>query len=501
MRNAPLASSSLVTLACTLLACGTETPATSDFGDAESLDAGTESSPNGSDSGDEAPMTTTVASTTGAMDEGSNDADASSSSEGGPTGSAVVHLNLTAGAAMAAARAPTLTTTAAAGARELGLADAPHDALPNVPSTCDGPTTPIGQASAAELESLRYYISSIMLCESLETIGTAWGNPTGCLMLYEADDVRDYGSFGADEARANPQLYVDVLDPAALAALDPQLVIGPDAVRQYNYGVINWFRPVMVRASVTLDAGGGDPVTLFTSDGNVVEDGMFAGSFTNEIVDLTSGPASDGVAMLSNGGNWFKFQHPFEITQADLDAGTSYTLDLVFDPDRIVSGMHCTTRGTAFKDENGRAIFVPMLELSPVPRKADDTTWRETYLIHVDDPSLTSGFDLRLELYSRTGDPERTIYGADLKGLIAADTTNEPLAQKVSFVVDDGAGLLELQDYAALPMLTGLARLDEVGDVGTVTIPCNGTLPALYEQGCGAGSMTVDYELVAAAPL
>ncbi|MBL8946463.1 MAG: hypothetical protein JNK45_25070 [Myxococcales bacterium] len=370
-----------------------------------------------------------------------------------------------------------------------------------MPSTCDVPSTPIGQASASELESLRYYISSIMLCESLETVGTAWGNPSGCLMLYQATTMQDYDGFGADEARAHPELYVDLMDPAALAALDPQLSLGPDAVREYNYGIISWYRPVMVRASVTLDAGGGGPLTLFTSDGDVVEDGMFPGSFTNEIVDLSAGPATDGVAMLSNGGNWFKFQHPFEITQADLDAGTSYTLDLVFDPDRIISGMNCTTRGTAFKDEAGRAIFVPLLELSPVPRSTADTTWRETYMIHVDDPGLASTFDLRLQLYSRMDDPNRTIYGADLKGLIAADTTSEPLSQKVSFVVDDGAGLVELQDYAALPMLTGLARLDTIGAAGTVTVLCNGTLPALSEQGCASGSLTVDYELVASAPL
>ena len=62
----------------------------------------------------------------------------------------------------------------------------------NVPSTCDGPSTPIGQASASELESLRYYISSIMLCESLETVGTAWGNPSGCLTLYQATTMQDY---------------------------------------------------------------------------------------------------------------------------------------------------------------------------------------------------------------------------------------------------------------------------------------------------------------------
>jgi hypothetical protein len=505
MRTATFVPRSLVTLACTLAACGGGGTSTTGFGDDDSVDPSTESSPDGSDSGDEAPITTTMAatgSTTVAMDDGSDDqGDASSSSEGGTGESAVVHLNLTTGTAASPIAAPTLTTAAAAGVHALGFTDAPHDALPSVPTTCTGPTTPIGQASAAELESLRYYISSIMLCESLDTVGTAWGNPSGCLTLYQATDIRDYASFGADEARAHPELYVDLLDPAALAALDPQLVLGPDAVRQYNYGVINWFRPVMVRASVELDAGGGDPITLFSSDGTVVEDPMFPGAFTNEIVDLSSGPATDGVAMLSNGGNWFKFQHPFEITQDDLDAGTSYTIDLVFDPDRIISGMSCTTRGTAFKDEAGRAIFVPLLELSPVPRSTDDTTWRETYMIHVDDPSLTSTFDLRLELYSRTGDPERTVYGADLKGLIAADTTSEPLSQKVSFVVDDGAGLVELQDYAALPMLTGLTRLDAVGDAGTVTVPCNGTLPALYEQGCDGGVLTVEYELIAAQPL
>ncbi|MBC8071566.1 MAG: hypothetical protein IAG13_24785 [Deltaproteobacteria bacterium] len=490
-------------LALTTLACGGGASSTTGFAgeDDDAQPESSESSPSDTGSDDDGPSTT-VGSTMPGSSSAASESDEGSSSDTGPSADAVVQLNLTSSGSARAGLAPGLTTAPVAGHAGGSLADAPQDdVLPSVPSTCMGPTTPIGQASATELESLRYYISSIMLCESLDTVGTSWGNPSGCLTLYQATEMQDYASFGADEARAHPELYVDLLDPSTLAGLNQPIAIGPEAVRQYNYGVINWYRPVMVRASVTLDTGGGDPITVFTSDGTVVEDPMFPGAFTNEIVDLTAGPASDGVAMLSNGGNWFKFQHPFEITQDDLDAGTDYTLDLVFDPDRIISGMNCTTRGTAFKDEAGRAIFVPLLELSPVPRASDDSTWRETYLIHVDDPQLSSAFDLRLELYSRTDDPERTIYGADLKGLIAAGTTNEPLAQKVSFVVDDAEGLVELQDYAGAAMVSGLARLDTVGDAGTLTIPCNGSLPALYEQGCAGGSLTVGYELTASASL
>lgn len=427
--------------------------------------------------------------------------DAAASSDGGnasdsgdPPMAASLQLHLT---SHGAAPAPIVPGLAAA-------VGTPQTASPNslLPTDCLGsPPTPVGQAEAAQLESLRYYVSSILLCESLETMGTGFSNAQGCLTVYEAPIQDDYPTFLADQARAHPERYVDLLDPASLATLASPVSLGPEHVRAYSYGLVNWYRPVFVRASVDLWAGGGTPTTLFTHDGTLVTDMADPNYLTNEVADLTVGPAEDGVAVLNNGGNWFKFQAPFEITDADVASGAAITLDLVFDPDRIVSGMNCTTRTVPFKDPAGRAIAVPLLELSPVPLRAGQQAYRETYLVHVDDPGLANRFDLRIELYGVDGDPTQTIYGVDLKGLLTADSAGEPMAQKVSFVATAPDGTLELQDYASAPMIRGLSRLAAPGDAGTLVLPCNGSLPALGEQGCVDGEVAASYELIEAGAL
>ena len=56
---------------------------------------------------------------------------------------------------------------------------------------------------------------------------------------------------------------------------------------------------------------------------------------------------------------------------------------------------------------------------------------------------------------------------------------------------------LELLDWASMPLVRGLVRLTGVGDTGTLVVPCNGSLPALAEQGCAGGELVTSYELVA----
>jgi hypothetical protein len=45
-----------------------------------------------------------------------------------------------------------------------------------------------GAADASGLSSLKYQIASIMICESLETSGSGFQNPNGCLQLYSHDN-------------------------------------------------------------------------------------------------------------------------------------------------------------------------------------------------------------------------------------------------------------------------------------------------------------------------
>jgi len=49
-------------------------------------------------------------------------------------------------------------------------------------------------------------------------------------------------------------------------------------------------------------------------------------------------PAEKAVVILGNGGNWFKFQNPLDISQEDIDEKRQWVLDLVFNPEGIVKG-------------------------------------------------------------------------------------------------------------------------------------------------------------------
>jgi len=181
--------------------------------------------------------------------------------------------------------------------------------------------------------------------------------------------------------------------------------------------------------------------------------------------------------LLPNGGNWFKFQNPLTVTQADIDERRQWVLDLVFNPEGIVKGFAgdgASVGSIQEKNEGGsvtRAVTVPMLDLAPIPHRENEQVVRESYLA-----SLSVGpntFDLRLELYSIDGDPEQTIYGADVKSLVtAASTSAPPEMSKVSFVVPAGDGGVTFQSYNQSPIISGFRRVTEEFGTTTASIKC-----------------------------
>ena len=132
----------------------------------------------------------------------------------------------------------------------------------------------VGSPTAASLKSLKYYIISIQLCESLEVMGSAYNNPQGCIAIYQADvaGAPDYGSYLATQAKDDntPGRFVDLMTAAGQATLRrpvslevpiaaplpdggaaPETDAGAMPMSKagvYRYGLINFYRPIKVTA-------------------------------------------------------------------------------------------------------------------------------------------------------------------------------------------------------------------------------------------------------------
>ena len=340
-----------------------------------------------------------------------------------------------------------------------------------------------GGAVRPGLENLEYMILGVQICESMQATGSGFSNPGGCLELYRNDTSGlNYDLTGdwtplADAARAMTTGFVDLLDPSSRATLNGRTELTSEHVRSYNYGIITWSLPIKVKATIPL----GDGTFLYTHDGDTTFELLgtdnFKHYFTTPAAPLTTAPADKAVVLLGNGGNWFKFQNPLTVTPADIDERRQWVLDLVFNPEGIVKGF--AGEGVSvgsIQQMNGsgavtHAVTVPMLDLAPIPHRENEQVVRESYLA-----SLNVGphaFDLRLELYSIDGDPEQTIYGADVKSLVtAASRTAPPEMSKVSYVVPAGNGSVTFQSFNESPIISDFRRVSEEFGTTTASIKC-----------------------------
>jgi hypothetical protein len=365
------------------------------------------------------------------------------------------------------------------------------------------------------VDSLEYYIFSVQICESLDASGSGFNNASGCLELYSGDRSHLSYELGADwtpladEARGLTTGFVDLLDPTARETLNATTELGSEHVRSYNYGIITWSLPVKVKATIPL----GDGTFLYTHDGettfNTVGADSFRHYYTRAATPLATAPAEKAVVLLPNGGNWFKFQNPLTITQADIDERRQWVLDLVFNPDGIVKGYAgggVSNGNLEEHDGDGtpvRAITVPLLDLAPIPHRQDEQVVRESYVAHVNLGS--QGFDLRLELYSVDSDPDHTVYGVDVKTLVTAESTSAPSeAAKVSYVVPGDDGSLTFQSFTTSPIIRGFHRLENELETTSAVIKCATHADragaeggaAIVVESCPAADLDVTFQLV-----
>jgi hypothetical protein len=364
----------------------------------------------------------------------------------------------------------------------------------------------IGTPSATTLYSLKYYITSIQLCQDLEASGSGYSNTRGCIDLYNnlKPDSPDYDTYTVSAAQADTTEghYIDLMSSAGQAALrTPVMVQLPSPVSvdhpdedadagvavddappgAFRYGLINFYRPIKVRAEFPII---GETDAMFrTKAVTMIHDipGLNGGLGDErvDIGDTLMAPTEETVYMLNNGGVWFTFQKPFVITQDDIDAKAEIKLDLVFNPESFgqAYSADCTNdqRVVVCDPKNGVSIDMPYVHMSPVPRKAGEKTRKEIYMLDYDDYS-----QLRIELYYNDHDPEAGVQGVDLALVYRANAASASVSSfntiASNFVaqrgsISGGDASVSLLDYQREVNLEGLRRRQG----GTATIHCRFT--------------------------
>lgn len=378
--------------------------------------------------------------------------------------------------------------------------------LPNIvagvsQTASEGHALRIGSPLATDLKSLKYYITSIVLCEELEIQGTGFSGSRGCVPIYEnmPAGAPDYNSYMVTQAQADtsPDHFVDLMTSEGRATLRQPISVelpiseratsdadggasdedagAPPERRGLRYGLINFYRPIKVKAQFPLLDGSNyirtRAVTRVNTDPS---DGPGGQTQRVEIGDSLSGPTEETTYMLNNGGAFFVFQQPFVVTQAEAAAGVTINVDLVFNPDSFGQAHdQANCRNEPFvaicDPTNDIMIDMPYVRMSPVPRKQGEKTRKETYLLSYD-----TGSKLRIELYYNDADPEAGIQGVDTAIIYdesATHSVNNVIAS--NFVAQTGRvtrsdASVTLEDYRHMPNLTGLRRRQD----GTATIHC-----------------------------
>jgi hypothetical protein len=366
--------------------------------------------------------------------------------------------------------------------------------VPNVIAGSQTSAIRIGSPAATNLHSLKYYITTIQLCQDLEEQGSGFNNPQGCIELYQNQGVvsqSDYETYTVSQAQADTTAghFVDLMTAEGQATLRQPVTLeipiadpnAPDSGARsqagvYRFGTIGFYRPIKVTAEFPIL---GQPGQYFRTRAvtNIIPGMTPDGRFnTNrvEIGDTLSGPTEETTYMLNNGGALFTFQKPFTITQADVDAQAEIKVDLVFNPENFGQAyetMSCAndTNNSICDPLNNVVIDMPYVRMNPVPRKAGEKTRKETYLMDYDAASK-----LRIELYYNDADTEASVQGVDAAvvytGVAAGPNNNIIASNYVSQTGSVGSSdaSVTLMDYQHTPNLEGLRRRQD----GTVTIQC-----------------------------
>jgi hypothetical protein len=339
-----------------------------------------------------------------------------------------------------------------------------------------------GSNTAAQLESLKYVFGFISICEGLTTNGSSFSNPTNCIQIYDGPTVGDGSSSAITPSNlaSYASSQIDLMDATSRARLNGAKALTTSDARSYNWAVLNWYTPIAVKAS--LDVQG---ATLRTKAATSYD----VNNVAQTTADLSAGStAEESVVISPNGGSFFKFQSPFVISSADISAGTSYVVDLVFNPEGLISGNKNVASTPTFSGQlyssAQQAIYVPMIQLTPVPRKSTETSKKETYLIDLGTAGKT-----RLELYYNAADTAKTIYGVNLQNVITS-TQDGSYAQ-----TDNGAKIIEVSTVGGtLSLKDNYTPQNTI--VSGLTREADGTATVTWLGGIGASPVSKSYTYV-----
>ena len=135
------------------------------------------------------------------------------------------------------------------------------------------------------------------------------------------------------------------------------------------------------------------------------------------------------------------------------------TIDLVFNPDNLLKGnsscSSCSiTQAVSNGQTSGYGISVPIIKLTPVPHKSNETTKKEVY--YLTDPTSSWVQKFRVELYYVGEDANKTIKGVDLRtvGLTGAPATTLYMDPPQAFSVDTTNVVVSLKDYTGATFIS-----------------------------------------------
>ena len=393
---------------------------------------------------------------------------------------------------------------------------------PRLVSATDGMRSmAVGGAPADSVKSLKYFVKSVQVCEKVATSGSASSTPQGCLSIYAGDQQlfqyglrEDLARLG-DEAATRTEGFVDLIDATErLGFGQPQQLTSRD-VGNYEGAIITWAPVIKITASVVLS---GDAGTLYTHGGKSMSSTGGTENqknyFTVPTKSLFEAPAEEAIVVLANGANQVRFQAPLSITAADVDAGTPWVVDLVFNPDGVVSGFSGDQNGKplsiyqAAGDGRGGAGFtIPQLDLVTISHPADRAVIRESYLGSLDIDG--NKFYVRVELYFIEGDTNETIYGANLTTIVSPQSTSLPKSiSKIQYVNKETDGTVTLESWNHTAVVTKFVRGTTAGDQTKGLINCVEQGPSLSSGGqpliaqkCPSSSIEVTFTLKTTAPL
>jgi hypothetical protein len=341
------------------------------------------------------------------------------------------------------------------------------------------------------LKSLRYAFTSIGICPA--GASSTSGSASQCLTLYSSHDtsLMDPTLQQVDKARADANYGIDLMDPASRATLNSQLTLGAGDAKTYTTGFINWKRA----GKMIAELGSSGAPFLYTHDGTTAAAGAPDANgnqvyTTTATTPLTSGPADEAVFTMPatiGGGVSFTFQQPLTITSDDIAKKTNFVLDLTFNPDGIVTGATAQSMATDFlaiEDGAGNFIFAPTLAISPIAHRDGERLSKETYVATAPDTTPTgaaNSFDVRVELFYLTSDPQKAIVGVALASITNAATVIPPrLTPTVRSIQPQPDGSLQFiygENDNGDVMLTGFVRQSAVGGTSAATAHCNYGFP------------------------